>query len=159
MLLSYLLGFIFCAVCTYYAIKQMDAYAVTVAVLWGAFLAKPILELLLLVYGWFRDAPLRPFQGKYYAFDYHQVRVVEINNALWIVDEDILPLIGLVATEAARRLALPSEHRYVAADKLWVYSEQATMQLLQNSQHANANRLALWIQREVYFPYRKKAHV
>jgi len=154
--MAYLIGFIFCAVCTYYAIQQMDAYAVTVAVLWGAFLAKPILEGVILIYGFFRDAPLKPYQGKYYAFDHHQVRVVEISHSLWVVDADILPIIGLVATAAGRRQALPSEHRYIEADKVWVYSENAIMQLVQNSQHSNARRLALWLQKQVYFPYHKK---
>ena len=134
----------------------MGANAVVVAVLWGALLAKPILECLIWVYRYFRDAPLKPYQGIYYAFDGKQVRIFEINQALWVVDIDILAIIDLVYSDASRRLAQHSEYRYVESQKLWVYSEQAALRLVQNSKHTNAHRLKFWLQREVYFPYSQR---
>ena len=131
----------------------MGTYAVIVAALWGALLAKPILECVIWVYKYFRDAPLKPYQGHYYAFDGMQVRIVEINQALWVVDIDMLAIIGLIHSDASRKLAQHSEYRYVESQKLWVYSEQAALRLVQNSKHANAHRLKFWLQREVYFPY------
>lgn len=157
--MNYLIGFVVCALITYYAVKQMDAYAVTVVVLWGAFLAKPVVEAVIWVYGYFRDAPLKPYQGQYYAFDYHQVRFIEIGRDLWVVDADILPLFGLAPTEAARRQALSSEYRYLELEKVWVYSEKEILRILKNSQHVNVRRLLLWLDREVYKPHRNKAPV
>ena len=134
----------------------MGANAVIVVVLWGALLAKPILECLIWVYRYFRDAPLKPYQGNYYAFNGKQVRVLEINQALWVVDIDILAIIDLVYSDASRRLAQYSEYRYIESQKLWVYSEQAAMRLVQNSKYSNAHRLKFWLQREVYFPYSQR---
>ena len=134
----------------------MGANAVIVAVLWGALLAKPILESLIWIYKYFRDAPLKPYQGIYYAFDGKQVRVLEINKALWVVDIDILAIIGLVCSDSSRRQAQHSEYRYIESQKLWVYAEQAVLRLVQNSKHPNAHRLKFWLQREVYFPYSQR---
>ncbi len=131
----------------------MGANGMIVVVLWGALLAKPILECVIWVYKIFRDAPLKPYQGNYYAFDGKQVRILEINKALWVVDIDILAIIGLIYSDASRRLAQHSEYRYVESQKLWVYSEQAALRLVQNSKHLNAHRLKFWLQKEVYFPY------
>ena len=134
----------------------MGANAVIVVVLWGALLAKPILECLIWVYRYFRDAPLKPYQGNYYAFDGKQVRIFEISQALWVVDIDILAIIGMAHSESSRRLARPLEYRYIENQKLWVYSEQAALRLVQNSKHSNAHRLKFWLQREVYFPYSQR---
>lgn len=119
----------------------MGANGVVVVMLWGAFLAKPILEFLIWIYRYFPDAQLKPYQGNYYAFDDKQVRVFEINQALWVVDINVLAIIGLVYSETARRLAQYSEYRYIESQKLWVYSEQAALRLVHNSKHFNAYRL------------------
>ena len=132
----------------------MGANAVIVVVLWGALLAKPVLECLIWVYRCFRDAPLKLYQGNYYAFDGKQVRVFEISKALWVVD--ILAIVCMAYSESSRRLSRPSEYRYIESQKLWVYSEQAALRLVQNSKHFNAHRFQFWLQREVYFPYSRR---
>lgn len=156
---NYFLVFIICVAITYFAFKWMGPYALVVIVLWGAILAKPLLEGLIAIYGFFRDAPLKPYQGNYYAFDDQQVRVFEINGALWVVDEDILNIIGFKPLLATRRIADLSEHRIIKEHNLWVYSQQAVLRLLKDSYHPSAARLKLWLLREVYFPYAKKQRV
>ena len=145
-----------CVTCTYLAIKFMGENAVIVLVLWGALLAKPTMECLIWVYRGFRDAPLKPYQGSYYAFDGKQVRVFEFSQALWVVDIDILAIVSMAYSESSRKLARPSEYRYLESQKLWVYSEQAALRLVQNSRHFNAHRLQFWLLREVYFPYSRR---
>ena len=134
----------------------MGENAVIVVVLWGALLAKPTVECLIWVYRGFRDAPLKPYQGSYYAFDGKQVRVFEFSQALWVVDIDILAIVSMAYSESSRKLARPSEYRYLESQKLWVYSEQAALRLVQNSRHFNAHRLQFWLLREVYFPYSRR---
>ena len=134
----------------------MGENAVIVVVLWGALLAKPTVECLIWVYRGFRDAPLKPYQGSYYAFDGKQVRVFEFSQALWVVDIDILAIVSMAYSESSRKLARPSEYRYFESQKLWVYSEQAALRLVQNSRHFNAHRLQFWLLREVYFPYSRR---
>ena len=145
-----------CVTCTYLAIKFMGENAVIVVVLWCALLAKPTVECLIWVYRGFRDAPLKPYQGSYYAFDGKQVRVFEFSQALWVVDIDILAIVSMAYSESSRKLARPSEYRYLESQKLWVYSEQAALRLVQNSRHFNAHRLQFWLLREVYFPYSRR---
>ena len=145
-----------CVTCTYLAIRFIGENAVIVVVLWGALLAKPTVECLIWVYRGFRDAPLKPYQGSYYAFDGKQVRVFEFSQALWVVDIDILAIVSMAYSESSRKLARPSEYRYLESQKLWVYSEQAALRLVQNSRHFNAHRLQFWLLREVYFPYSRR---
>lgn len=156
MFLNYCIGFVICSVCTYYAYHYLGAYAVVVAVLWGALLAKPILESVVAYYHFCRDAPLKPYQGNYYAFDGYQVRVFEINYRLWVADNDVLVILGLSAGESSRILASPSEHRWIENEKVWAYSERAALRLVHDSLHPLAPRLKLWLQREIYLPYHRK---
>jgi len=153
---SYLLGFLLCAACTYFAVKYMQAYAIVVVVLWAAFLAKPIVEAVIFFFRLARSAPLRPYQGRYYAFDNQHIRVIEVDGALWIADEDVLRIIGLVPTQAARRQDSYTQHRYLVKDKVWVYSQQAALSLVKNSGHAAAPRFVSWLENEVFAPYAKK---
>ena len=134
----------------------MGENAVIMIVLWGALLAKPILECLIWVYRYFRDAPLKPYQGNYYAFDGKQVRIFEISKALWVVDIDFLAIICMAYSESSRRLSQPSEYRYIESQKLWVYSEQTALRFVQGSKHFNAHRLQFWLQREVCFPHSRR---
>lgn len=159
LIVHYILGVAICAGLTYLAIQYMGASAVVVVVLWGALLAKPILGLLIWLYHTCADAPLKPFQGRYYAFNQLQVRVIEQDNALWVVDEDILPIIGLKVSELARRNAVPSDYFYCKREKLWLYSESYLQTLLQKSQHAESVKLRLWLQGTVYLPYQNKQKI
>lgn len=158
-IVHYALGVAICAALTHLAIQYMGASAVVVVVLWGALLAKPILGLLLWLYHVCADAPLKPFQGRYYAFNQVQVRVVEANDALWVVDEDILPIVGLSVSELARRQAKACDYFYDKREKLWLYSESYLQTLLQKSQHAESVKLRLWLQRTVYLPYQNKQKI
>ncbi|PPC86352.1 MAG: hypothetical protein CTY37_06085 [Methylotenera sp.] len=158
-IINYAVGILICASLTYFAIQHMGASAVVVVVLWGALLAKPILGLLLWLYHVCADAPLKPFQGQYYAFNQVQVRVIEQDNALWVVDEDILPIIGLKVSETARRNATVDQYCYINSEKLWVYSESYLQTLLQKNRHAESVKLRLWLQRTVYTPYQNKQKI
>lgn len=158
-IINYALGVFMCALLTYLAIQYMGASAVVVVVLWGAILAKPILGLLLWIYHACADAPLKPFQGRYYAFNQLQIRVIDVDDALWVVDEDILPIIGLKVSEIARRQAKPHEYFYNKREKLWLYSESYLQRLLKKNQHAESVKLRLWLERTVYLPHQNKQKI
>lgn len=151
--INYGLGFFICAVMTYYAIDHMGPNAVMVVVLWGALLAQPIVMGVLWFLRYVRNAPLKPYQGHYYAFEHHPIRVLEFENALWIVDQDILPIIGLPVSHASRRCAEAKQYRYFAKHKNWAFAEHYILAIVQHSSHPYAPRLKLWLQRNVYFPY------
>jgi hypothetical protein len=154
--INYALGLAVCGLATYYAIRFMGPNAVVVVALWGALLAKPLLESILYVYSRLKNTPLKPYQGRYYAFNYHHIRVYEMNHKLWVVDADVLPIINLQVSDAAKHCAKSNEYRYLEHEKVWVYAESYLMALIQNSHHPNAASLTRWLNRAVYVPYRNK---
>lgn len=159
-LINYVIGFALCVTATYFAITLLGAYAVVVVPLWGALLAKPLLEVIILMVKHFKNAPFKPYQGIYYAFNNRQVRVFEVNGALWVADEDVLPLIGLKASDSARRQSNPKYYQSIrGAEKetVWIYAEIAILEIVGNSLHKDSIKFRRWLEREVYLPYRNKA--
>ncbi len=61
---------------------------------WGALLAAPIVELLANYFNFARKQPYAAWQGQYYEFQGTQVRIFEIDGALWFCDRDVLHILG-----------------------------------------------------------------
>ena len=159
-LIHYAIGFTFCVITSYYAITRLEAYAVIIVPVWGALLAKPLLELTIVTVQYLKNRPLKPYQGIFYAFNNRQVRVFEINGTLWVDDEDVLPFIGLQATATARRHAKLHQHRVIRGvenEVVWVYSQQAILAIVNHSVHKDSIKLKRWLEREVYLPHGNKA--
>jgi hypothetical protein len=155
-LFSLLIRFGLCAAVTYYAFKQMGEYGVVSVVIWGALLAKPIMDLFIATHQSAKAAAMRGLQGRHYAFHDMTIRVLIIREQAWIVDEDLLRVINQIPDAISRRRAHPQDYRELIEEKCWAYSEQGAYKLLKQSRHRDAAKLRLWLAREVYLPIHTK---
>ena len=60
----------------------------------GVLLAKPILEAGGTWIQWAKRQPFAEWQGDYYEFAGTQIRIFEMRRKLWVVDADLLRVIG-----------------------------------------------------------------
>ena len=130
--------------------------AVVTAPLWGVALARPIVEFAGYFYVWVNRSPLAAWQGRYYNFNGVHVRVMPVAQALWIVDRDILKVLGEKPT-----LLLPdqfdaTEYGPIEGTRLHGFSEAGLERLLTQHPHTESARLLIWLRREVYFPHRRR---
>ncbi|MBL8521895.1 MAG: hypothetical protein JNK75_14660 [Betaproteobacteria bacterium] len=100
--------------------------------------------------------PLKQFQGHYYNFSGVQIRCHEVGRELWVVDRDLLAVIGEKPT-----LMLESQYGVHAYDdipgtRLKGFSPEGAEQVLKRSAHPDAGRMWLWLSREVYKPHARK---
>jgi hypothetical protein len=125
------------------------------APVWGLLLAKPILELIpMLARGtkrlaWSED-------GEVIAFGSHRLRVRYVAGYPWIVDEDLLAVLGKEGSDTVRRRADPANCAQLPDSSLWAYSEAGAVKYLSSSRHPDANKLRLLLERQVFLPARKK---
>ena len=68
--------------------------AVATVPLWGMALARPVVEFAIHFYDRGNRSPLAPWQGRYYNFNGVHLRVMPVAQRLWIVDRDILQVLG-----------------------------------------------------------------
>ena len=60
----------------------------------GVLLAKPIIEAGGSWIGWAKSQPFVEWQGNYYEFAGTQIRMLEVGKELWVVDADLLRVLG-----------------------------------------------------------------
>lgn len=119
-------------------------------------LAKPVM-------GWATEfgifvsrQPLTKWQGIYYQFANVQIRMMEVGRELWVVDTDLLTVIGEKPTLMLESLFDCHEHDIIPGTKLHGFSPAGAEQVLMKSTHFEAKRMLMWLQREVYKPHRRK---
>jgi hypothetical protein len=69
-----------CAAVTYAASRFSAAAAVVTVALWGALMAKPIIELGANWFNWARREPYEKWQGNYYEYANVQIRIIELGK-------------------------------------------------------------------------------
>jgi hypothetical protein len=72
------------------------------------------------------------------------------------VDVDLLSVLGEEPSEQSRRRADPARYAQLPDNGLWGYSEDGAIALLAASRHVDAHKLRLYLERQVFFPARKK---
>lgn len=105
---------------------------------------------------WLRWMPWAAWQGKYYGFEDHHLRVVEIDGELWFVDRDVLALLGLRKSSKLLTLYSGHEHARLAGTPWFGFSRAGIERLLSKSVHPLAKKLRYWFEREVYAPHAAK---
>jgi hypothetical protein len=102
---------------------------------------------------WLQWVPLSDWHGKYYAFEGHHIRCIELDGGLWAVDKDVLAVIGLSASSSQLGLYEPDEYARIT-DTAWsALSEAGVRRLLSKSAHPSAKKFLYWFTRDVYAPY------
>ncbi len=108
-------------------------------------------------YRFSRDHHLERWQGSYYSFDEHQVRIVEHRGSVWIVLRDALARSKLQVNDD-ELAALPRG----SIGELEEFRERAVtdvalLELLSRRNYAEAIRFRVWLEREVLPPiYRRR---
>ena len=122
----------------------------------GVLLAKPII---LAGENWLEWAQRQPFEnwnGNYYEFAGVQIRVYPVGKALWFADTDVLKVLGRKPTLMLGSTYDVHEYNLIPDTKLHGFSEEGIEKLLRNSDHFDARRMLIWVQREVVKQHRRK---
>ncbi len=123
---------------------------------WGALLAAPIVELLANYFNFARKQPYAAWQGQYYEFQGAQVRIFEIDGALWFCDCDVLHILGKKPERTMRLTYSEADYRKIEHAGLMAFSETAVLRVISRIRHPEIGKLKFWIEREVIAPYHKK---
>ena len=122
----------------------------------GALLAKPIIEAGGSWINWAKKQPVAEWQGNYYEFAGTQIRMLEVGKELWVVDADLLRVIG--EKPSLMLGSLYDIHEYGAIDetRFHGFSPAGAAKVLNKSTHVEAKRMLMWLQREVYKVHQRK---
>ena len=115
----------------------------------GMATAKPLVEFMHEGFGWLSAQPMRKYQGRYYAFNNVQVRVIEGEDRLWFSAADVLKACHIRAVPAL----LPGVQEL---DGLPCLDMGGLQKLHETYRETELGRLTLWAQREVVTPWERK---
>lgn len=152
-----------CAAVTYAASLFNAGAAVASVALWGAMMAKPIIELGANWLNWARREPYEKWQGNYYEFANVQIRIIEIGTGdtqrLWFVAADILKVLSERPIKKLELAYNRAEYCVLPDENLAAFSEEGVKKYLTVSRHPQSVAMLLWIEREVIKPHRRKLEI
>ncbi|HQS57751.1 MAG: hypothetical protein B7Y56_08235 [Gallionellales bacterium 35-53-114] len=103
---------------------------------------------------------LAEWQGNYYKWGDQQIRIVEKDGNIWVVDADLLNAAGLKLDKNLRRKLQISYGGYalIPGTRQYGFSETAVLEFLNGKQARNPEitKLKLWFEREVFFTLQRK---
>jgi len=105
--------------------------------------------------GWVHERIWHRWQGRYYAFDDRQIRVVEAHGMLWFASKDVHAALGLRPRAALLAQFVAAERR--RDDEIGdALSNAGLVRLLSRSTDARVLRFLLWAERDVRRPWQTK---
>jgi hypothetical protein len=122
----------------------------------GALLAKPILEVISTFTRGLRASAFADWAGEVITFETHRLRIALVGGYPWIVDRDLLAVLGEKPSDALRRRYDAALCAQIPDTKLWGFSEAGATKLLTASRHPDAHKLRLLLERQVFLPARKR---
>jgi len=112
---------------------------------------------------WMRDAPYAAWNGSYYEFDGHQVRVLFDDDDVYLVADDLFAVLDLRgnATNAERVRAIAGRDglRTLPGRREVVFTERGLTAWLDRRTDAQTVRLRRWFERDVLAPHRKRREI
>src|SRR5262245_21967163 len=126
------------------------------APLWGVLLAKPILQIVPALVRGARRTAWGAHEGDAIAFRTHRLRIRYVAGHPWVVEEDLLAVLGETSSDAVRRRADPVHCAQLPDSALWGFSERGVVNYLLSSRHPDANKLRLLLERQVFLLARRK---
>ena len=111
--------------------------------------------------GHLRQAPLAPWQGRYYAFDDHQIRVlVDEQGELFIVAADVFDALRVQGRsrhpDRVRACAGPEGLRQLPGIPQPVFTEVGLQKWLEKTTRRDAQRFSHWLKTQVSGPQHRK---
>lgn len=126
----------------------LTAFVFTIPVI-GFAIARPLVEFVHEGFGWLSAHPMMKYQGRYYAFNNVQVRVIEGEDRLWFSASDVLA--------ACNIRAVPALLSGIAElDGIPCLDMAGLQKLHEGYREPELGRLTLWAQREVITPWERK---
>ena len=122
----------------------------------GVLLAKPIIEAGGTWFHWAKKQPFAEWHGNYYEFAGTQIRMIEVGRELWVVDTDLLRVIGEKPTLMLGSLYDVHDYDAIADTKYYGFSPAGAEKVLSKSDHFESKRMLMWLQREVYKQHARK---
>jgi hypothetical protein len=122
----------------------------------GVLLAKPIIEAGGNWLHWAKKQPFAEWHGNYYEFAGTQIRMIEVGRELWVVDADLLRVIGEKPTLMLESLYDVADYYAIAETRYHGFSPSGAEKVLNKSSHHEAKRMLMWLQREVYKQHARK---
>jgi hypothetical protein len=118
-------------------------------------IAMPLIALVGRYFGWIQERTLAPWQGNYYAFDDHQIRVLEARGGLWFPYADVCAALRLKPKAHLLRSLRAAEH--LRDDTLGeTLSVAGLTTLFGRSSDRATLRFLGWAERDVCRPWRNK---
>jgi hypothetical protein len=118
-------------------------------------LAPAIIGLFVGYVGWTRERTWEPWQGRYYAFDDHQIRIVEARGGLWFSSRDVHAALRLKARPGALRSLRGTER--LCDDALGdTLSSEGLKALFGRSTDRRILRLLWWAEHDVRRPWQNR---
>lgn len=109
------------------------------------------------------EKALGGWAGNYYQWGNQQMRIIENEGCVWVVDEDLINATGMKLDKQLRRKLDISYKGYgvIPGTKLRGFNEIAALEFLNGKQDRNPEviKLKLWFERQVFFPLRNKREV
>lgn len=125
------------------------------------FLASPLI--IEFVIGFVRHTnktALDEWLGNYYEWGNQQIRIIEKDGCVWVMDEDLISAAGMAMNNDLRRKLEISYIGYciIPGTKLRAFNESAVIKFLSGKQERNPEiiKLKLWFERDVFLPLRNK---
>lgn len=123
----------------------------------GILLARPLIDLAIEIYQAMRHANWRELEGRHYSFKGRMVRVIQdADYQRWVRVADIRAIVGFTASDAALQVTYPKGWRMLGKPPLPHLSDEALLVHIGKERSPEANRLRLWIEREIVFPARRE---
>ncbi|MBI3715156.1 MAG: hypothetical protein HY255_04085 [Betaproteobacteria bacterium] len=122
----------------------------------GVLMAKPIILGAENWLDWAKQQPFEQWQGNYYEFAGTQIRIYVVGKKLWFADADVLNVLGQKPTLMLGSTYDVHEYDLIPDTRLHGFSEEGIEKLLRASEHHEARRMLIWVQREVVKQHRRK---
>jgi hypothetical protein len=118
--------------------------------------AKPIIEAGDTWISWAKTQPYEKWHGNYYEFAGTHIRIYPVGDTLWFAGADVMRVLGKKPDLMTESTFSANEYGPIPDTGLSGFSEAGVERLLRASDHYEARRMLLWIQREVIKPFRRK---
>jgi len=125
--------------------------------LFGVMLARPLIDLASDLHHATRWLVWRSEEGRYYAFHGQQVRVIEdAEQVRWVRAADVRRIVGYTSSDGAIALTYPTGWALFGSPPEGYFSDEALLTHLRREGTAEAGRFALWAERTITFPARRR---
>ena len=121
--------------------------------------ARQLIELTHEGFSWLWHQPLKAWEGSYYAFDNVQVRVYEVDGALWFTIKDVLSAVGMRNVPRAFASTHGPQLRRIQGTMLDAVAASGIAPLMAYARDPRGGRFVLWAQREVVAPWERKVGI